>query len=267
MHHDPWRHLTAFTEARIAQGHVGAALPTEAVLSFQRSHALARDAVLKPWAFKALAAQLETDEIRSLTLETGAVERSQYLQRPDLGRRLSAQSLDTVVDRDAVPVDLALLITNGLSSSAIEAHGLSLTRAIVTEANQRGLSLADVVIVPNARVALSDQVGALLRARTVLIMVGERPGLSADDSVGLYLTYGPSLGRTDADRNCISNIRPPAGLGYEEAAFKAIYLAMAALKLGYSGVQLKDDSPQWIQLDARVDCPALADHVCSDHEL
>jgi ethanolamine ammonia-lyase small subunit len=262
--HDPWRHLNAFTEARIAQGRVGAALPTEAVLAFQRSHALARDAVLKPWAFRELIQQLEAEEILLVTLETSATDRTQYLQRPDLGRRLSGKSLNFLADRNAAPVDLALMITNGLSSSAIEAHGLPLAKALISKALQQGLSIGEVVIVPNARVALSDQVGAMLRARSVLIMVGERPGLSADDSVGLYLTYGPSLGRTDADRNCISNIRPPAGLGYEEAAFKALHLLSKALSLGYSGVQLKDESPQDLRLQNGSDCRVLEDHVFSE---
>ena len=261
---DAWKHLRAFTEARIAQGRVGAALPTEAVLSFQRSHALARDAVLKPWAYRELLQHFEAEGIPCLMLETGATNRTQYLQRPDLGRRLSGQSQEVLVDRDHAPVDLALIITNGLSSSAIESHGLALTRALIAASLKQGLSVGEVVIVPNARVALSDQVGAMLRARSVLIMVGERPGLSADDSVGLYLTYGPSIGRTDADRNCISNIRPPAGLGYEEAAFKAVHLIANALSLGYSGVHLKDESPQDLRLQNSTDCRALKDHVFSE---
>jgi ethanolamine ammonia-lyase small subunit len=141
------------------------------------------------------------------------------------------------------PVDIALILTNGLSSTAVDAHGVPLIEEIHRSFTVTGFVMAPIVLIANGRVAVADEIGSLLNARMSLIVVGERPGLSAADSVGAYLTFGPRVGRTDAERNCISNIRPPDGLSFEEAAIKMVYLCREGLRRGLTGVQLKDDMP------------------------
>lgn len=239
---DAWLNLRRFTEARIAQGRSGSALPTEALLDFQLAHAEARDAVLKPWDMDGFAAALVGLGCDPLVLHTDVPDRVVYLQRPDLGRRLAEGSRQQLLDLTGVCAsDVVMIMTNGLSSSAIERHGPGLFDACRAAFAVAGLSLGPVCLVADARVALSDEVGALLGARLAVIVVGERPGLSAADSLGIYLTYGPRVGNSDADRNCISNIRPPAGLAYAAAALKLCYLSVEALRRGLSGVLLKDE--------------------------
>jgi ethanolamine ammonia-lyase small subunit len=137
-----------------------------------------------------------------------------------------------------------LIVTNGLSSTAVETHGLALLEAAADGFRRGGMRLGPIVLVPDGRVALADEIGALLNAKLAVILVGERPGLSAADSLGAYLTFSPKPGNTDAERNCISNIRPPAGLSYAAAAAKLVYLTQQAFRLGLSGVALKDDMPK-----------------------
>lgn len=240
---DAWASLRQFTQARIAQGKSGCSTPTAALLEFQIAHAAARDAVLEPWHTRPFAQELESLGVPVLNLETQASTRPQYLLRPDFGRRLNAESRQSLLSAAPEPVDVAIIMTNGLSSTALNQHGLGLLQALRSALSRQGLTTAPVSLVANGRVALSDEIGELLNARLAIMLVGERPGLSAADSMGIYLTYGPRVGRTDADRNCISNIRPPEGLSYAEAADKATYLVMRALQEQYSGVALKDDMP------------------------
>lgn len=242
--HDPWHDLRRFTQARIAQGRVGCGLPTSALLDFQLAHAAARDAVLQGWDVGGFAAGLARQGLASLCLETQVADRFDYLQRPDKGRRLADASCELLRQHAGTAADVALILSNGLSSTAVNIHGLALLAEIVAVFRQGSLSISDICLVPNARVAVADQIGSLLNARLSMIIIGERPGLSAADSLGVYLTYAPKIGNTDAERNCLSNIRPPEGLGYRAAADKLHYLSRQALRLGLSGVGLKDDMPR-----------------------
>ena len=239
---DSWVTLRRFTQARIALGRAGHAVPTQAHLDFQLAHAQARDAVHIPWDIAAFAEQVRGLGEETLILETPVASRDEYLRRPDLGRVLSRTSNHRLRDLPAPEADVALILTNGLSSTAVERHGIPLLQAILKAYRTRPLRLAPISLVSNGRVALSDDIGSALAARVAVIIVGERPGLSAADSLGIYLTFAPDPGNTDAGRNCISNIRPPEGLGYEAAAGKLLYLTEVALKRGLSGVALKDES-------------------------
>ena len=238
---DPWVALRRFTQARIALGRAGHALPTRALLDFQLAHAQARDAVQFPWDSEAFADGVRALGAEPLTLETPVADRGEYLRRPDLGRILTGASRSRLGLVQAGAVEVALIVTNGLSSSAVQRHGIPLLREIVDGCHNRRLRLAPITLVVNGRVALSDEIGSLLAARVAVIMVGERPGLSAPDSLGLYLTYGPRPGNSDAQRNCISNIRPPDGLGYRDAAATLLALIEAAMTRRRSGVLLKDE--------------------------
>jgi ethanolamine ammonia-lyase small subunit len=237
---DPWIELRRFTQARIALGHTGHAIPTQALLDFQLAHAEARDAVHFPWDIETFAEQVRELGEKVLMLDTPVSSRSEYLRRPDLGRVLTEASRTRLENLKAGATDVALIVTNGLSSTAVERHGIALLQAIVEGFRARQISIAPVALVANGRVALADDIGSLLAARVAIIVVGERPGLSAADSLGLYLTYAPRPGNTDAERNCISNVRPPEGLGYAAAAAKLLYLTGKALRRGISGVSLKD---------------------------
>ena len=240
---DPWVALRRFTQARIALGRAGHAAPTQALLDFQLAHAQARDAVHLPWDIDAFAEQVWGFGDEALILETPVVSRSEYLRRPDLGRSLTEDSrtcLDTIQTQET---DVVLIVTNGLSSTAVERHGIALLQAVIENYRAQGIRLAPVCLIANGRVALADGIGSVLAAKVAVIIVGERPGLSAADSLGVYLTYAPRPGNTDAERNCISNIRPPEGLGYEAAAAKLLYLTEEAIRRGLSGVALKDEMP------------------------
>jgi len=240
---DPWHSLRRYTQARIAQGRAGCALPTAALLDFQLAHAAARDAVQQPWDLETFGLSLQALGMETLQLQTAVSSRVDYLQRPDTGRCLAAESMQLLNQLERNPVDVVLIVSNGLSSTAVDKHGLPLLAEIVAAFQAAALTIGPICLLPNARVAVSDEIGTLLNARLVIIIIGERPGLSAADSLGAYLTYAPQAGNTDAERNCLSNIRPPEGLAYRAAAAKLVYLGTHALRLGYSGVALKDDMP------------------------
>ena len=240
---EAWEKLRRTTQARIALGRAGHALPTAALLEFQLAHARARDAIHRHWDIAGFASAVERRGLDPLIVSTRVSDRVQYLQRPDLGRRLDPASEQRLRARHDPSVDVVLLFTNGLSSTAIDRHGLPLLDALIQALDEAGLRHGPIGLADNARVALSDPVGAALGVQIAVIVVGERPGLSAADSLGLYLTYRPGPGNTDAERNCISNVRPPSGLSYQVAALKLAHLARQALRLGLSGVALKDDLP------------------------
>lgn len=240
---DPWFDLRRFTQARIGQGRAGSAIPTSAQLDFQLAHAMARDAVHQTWQVDEFAKALALKGLQPLVLATPISHRTQYLLRPDLGRCLDQPSRQLLESQMNESIDVTLIVSNGLSSTAVDKHGLGLLNAIVTAYAQYQLKLGPISLLPNARVAVADEIGSLQNARLAVIIVGERPGLSASDSLGIYLTYAPRIGNTDAERNCLSNIRPPAGLSYETAASKLAYLTVQALQRGISGVALKDDLP------------------------
>jgi len=248
---DSWVALRRFTQARIALGRAGHAVPTRVLLDFQLAHAQARDAVHFAWDIEAFAGQVQGLGEEVLILDTPVKSRDEYLRRPDLGRVLTEESRTSLGMLNAAGADVALIVTNGLSSTAVEQHGIPLLQAIVNGYRTRRISIAPVSLVANGRVALSDAIGSALAARVAVIVVGERPGLSAADSLGIYLTFGPNPGNSDAQRNCISNIRPPEGLGYEEAAAKLLYLTEEAMRRGISGVALKDEAVGLLNEEAR----------------
>lgn len=245
----PWSTLRRFTDARIALGRAGHSLPTAAHLDFQLAHAQARDAVHLPFDAAGLALELERAGLPMLRLHSAAADRNTYLQRPDLGRHLSAPSLQAVAHHMAqtqpeARYDLAVVVADGLSALAVHQNAVpfiaALRERLALDA-QAPWQLAPVALVEQGRVAVGDEVGQALGARAVVVLIGERPGLSSPDSMGIYLSWAPQVGLTDAQRNCISNVRP-AGLGVEAAADKLHYLLRRASTLGLTGVALKDDS-------------------------
>ena len=237
---DPWAELRRHTPARIALGRSGTALPTAEVLAFAAAHAQARDAVHVALDVAALQADLRAQGWEALTVSSRADGRAEFLRRPDLGRRLAAADAQRLEALAAAPADLAVVLADGLSAVAVQRHGLPLLLAL-RQALGESLRWAPVVIATQARVALADEVGGLLQARAVLVLIGERPGLSSPDSLGAYLTFAPTLGRLDAQRNCVSNIRP-AGLVTGAAAGRIAWLLREALRRRLSGVALKDES-------------------------
>lgn len=249
---NPWEALRQFTDARIALGRAGVSLPTRALLAFQLAHAQARDAVHLALDAPQLAQKLDACFTKlpapCLTLHSAATDRPVYLQRPDLGRQLDAASRQVLAPLKpaaspplARPYDLALVMVDGLSALAIEQNALPFLRALQPKIAATNWSVAPLCIVQQGRVAVGDEVGERLGAKAVVVLIGERPGLSSPDSMGLYLTWMPRVGLTDASRNCISNVRP-AGLGFDEAAFKLHYLLSHAHQRQLSGVNLKDET-------------------------
>jgi len=238
---DSWNHLRRLTSARIALGRSGGSLPTSERLDFQLAHARARDAVLSPFDPARLAARLDDLSHPVLTVNSAAADRPEYLRRPDLGRMLSAESRAAIAGHSG-PFDLVIILSDGLSTHAIETHGVPLVAALLPLVRGSDWSLAPFVVARHARVALLDEIGLLLKARVTLILLGERPGLGSADSLGAYFTHAPFTGRTDAGRNCISNIRKD-GLGIAEAAAKLHHLLGKSIHLGISGISLKDDLP------------------------
>ena len=238
---DPWQQLKRFTRARIALGRAGSSLPTKEVLDFGMAHAMARDAVHLALDADALAATLQAAGFSACQVHSRAPDRASYLLRPDLGRRLDDASLETLqAIKPSSAVELQIVVGDGLSSLAVERHVLPLLEEIRLYMPAEW-TLAPIVIASQARVAIGDEIGAALGARMVAMLIGERPGLSSPDSLGIYLTYGPKVGRSDAERNCISNVRAE-GLDYAAAARKTLWLVNEALRLKLSGVGLKDES-------------------------
>ena len=240
---DPWHPLRGLTAARIALGRVGSSLPTRAHLQFQLAHACARDAVHHLADLDAVAAQLSAASLGNVRLATAAGDAAAFLKRPDLGRRLDDASREILQGRHASKgSDLAIVLADGLSARAVERHAALLAIALTQRLGGQGWSVAPVAIVRHGRVAIGDEIGELLEARSVVVLIGERPGLSAPDSLGAYLTWAPHVGRSDAERNCVSNIRP-AGLAIPQACDKLSWRLEEARRRQGSGVALKDESP------------------------
>jgi ethanolamine ammonia-lyase small subunit len=244
-----WQVLRQYTVARIGLGRAGISVPTKHLLDFQLAHAQAQDAVHLPLDTENLITDIEA---HCLSVHSQIQNRSHYLQRPDLGRRLNSESaalLKHAAAPEDSPYDLAIVIVDGLSSLAIQKNAAPLLHLLTQRLSEQSLlnddgrifSLAPIVIVQQGRVAIGDEVGELLNAKSVLVFIGERPGLSSPDSLGLYLTWAPKLGLTDESRNCISNIRLE-GLVYREAVNKVIYLLTQAYQRKLTGVNLKDRS-------------------------
>ncbi|WP_236170842.1 ethanolamine ammonia-lyase subunit EutC [Pseudomonas pseudonitroreducens] len=250
IHSDPWDELRAHTSARIALGRVGSSLPTREVLKFGLAHAQARDAVHHPLDFAVLQQSLVDEGFRVLRARSEAPDRQTYLLRPDLGRALHPDSL-WQLKGEKIAAELVVVIADGLSSFAVQQHALPLLSAL-RERFATDWQHTPVVLAEQGRVAIGDGIGAALGAKLALVLIGERPGLSSPDSLGLYLTWQPQVGRMDSERNCISNVRPE-GLPYAQAAHKLAHLLQQSLRMRVSGVRLKDDSdlPEAISLNRR----------------
>lgn len=253
---NPWLELRRLTPARIALGRTGTSLPTRAQLDFQFAHAQARDAVHLPFDHAGLSAQLAERQRDSLLLHSAATDRNSYLQRPDLGRKLSDKSAQTLREYAlAHPggVDLVMVVADGLSALAVHRHTLPFISRLEEQMTADEWSIAPVVLVEQGRVAVGDEIGQLLGAKMVVMLIGERPGLSSPDSLGLYFTYNPKVGLTDAYRNCISNVRLE-GLSYGMAAHRLLYLMREACRRQLSGVNLKDEAQvQTLESEAGAD--------------
>lgn len=253
---DSWRRLAAMTPARIALGRAGSGLPTGEVLRFALAHAQARDAVHTPFDAAAVEEGIAALGFETMRLASAAPARDAYLRRPDLGRKLSPESRAMLEARGIGPVDLALVVADGLSSTAVHVQAVPFLAAFKARVAEAGWSIGPVVVASQARVALGDEVGELMKARAVAVLIGERPGLSSPDSLGLYLTFAPRVGRTDAERNCISNVRGE-GLSHDLAAFKLAWLLREALARQLTGVSLKDES-DLLLVEGRAPPPRLA---------
>jgi ethanolamine ammonia-lyase small subunit len=232
--------LQEFTSARIAIGRVGTSIPLKQSLEFKLAHAHARDAVYSELDINNLTDVLKQFDLPVLHLHSRVNDRRQYLQRPDLGRRLNDGSLDLLLDHHP-ETDIAIILADGLSATAVNENAVGLLQALIPQLLAAGFKLSPMSMVEQGRVAIGDDIGHGLKAKLSLVLIGERPGLSSADSLGAYLTYNPKPGLTDEMRNCISNIRP-GGLIYKKAAKKIFYLVSEAFKRKLSGVDLKDNA-------------------------
>lgn len=241
VHSNPWEALRKFTAARIALGRSGASLPTDEVMRFGMAHAQARDAVHQPFNSEVLEPELHALGLQTLRVDSAAADRTTYLCRPDLGRKLSANSREFLQQRHGEPADLLLVVADGLSSKAVHRQAVPLITALLPYLRQLEIKLGPVVLAHQSRVALGDDIAEVMKARAVAILIGERPGLSSPDSLGIYMTWGPHTRRLESERNCISNVRPE-GLDYPQAAFKLAWLLEQAFHRRLSGINLKDES-------------------------
>jgi ethanolamine ammonia-lyase small subunit len=241
--------LNQFTPARIAQGRAGMSQTTRNSLEFQLAHALARDAVNIPLDFVQLEQDIHALGYATLTLQTQAENQRLYLQRPDLGRLLSASAISCLQHNPSIQADAVIVVADGLSSKAIEQHAEPFLRLLLPELQAKAYQLPPVCMIKHGRVAIGDAVADYYAARLCIVLIGERPGLSSPDSMGIYFTYQAKSGiSTDADRNCISNIHGN-GLSYEQALKKLLFLLNEAEKCQFSGVNLKDETTENSLLD------------------
>jgi len=231
--------LKEFTAARIGLGRAGTSIPIKQSLAFNLAHAHARDAVYSELDLDRLIENLKEFDLPILQLHSKAAYREQYLQRPDLGRQLNEESTE-LLERYKNDPDVVIIIADGLSATAINHNSIGLLRVLIPQLQSVDIKLGPVCLVKQARVAIADDIGWALRSKLSIILIGERPGLSAADSLGVYITYQPKPGLTDESRNCISNIRPH-GLSFKQAAKKIFYLVQEAFRLKISGVGLKDN--------------------------
>lgn len=241
---DAWYPLKQFTAARIALGRTGNAIPLKELLKFRLAHAHARDAVYAGLHSQELVQQLQQFNLPVYLLHSKAKDRNEYLLHPDLGRQLNDASVQHLQNRSA-SFDIVIILADGLSATAVNHHAVPLLQLLIPFLQQGGYSIA-FAIAQQARVAIGDSVGALMNAKLSLVLIGERPGLSAADSMGAYLTYKPAAGLTDESRNCISNIRPE-GMYFAKAAAKIHYLIALSFRLHYSGVMLKDNEQDFLE--------------------
>jgi ethanolamine ammonia-lyase small subunit len=235
---DSWASLRALTAARIGLARSGASLATAPLLDFNLAHARARDAVHAPLDQAQLVSDLQSIGVEVRAVASAAKDRQTYLMRPDLGRRLE-DGAEAALAGDAGQYDVAIVICDGLSARAVQTHARPVLADLLPML--RGVRIAPLVVVWHGRVAIGDTIASLLGADCGVVLIGERPGLTAPDSMGAYLTWQPGPHTTDADRNCVSNIRP-GGIGYADAAAKLAFLLTAIRGRRLSGVQIKDES-------------------------
>jgi ethanolamine ammonia-lyase small subunit len=235
------RDLRELTPARVGLGRSGAGLPTDALLGFTLDHARARDAVHAAFDVAALLQGLGALGLEPVDVSSRAGDHKDYLRRPDLGRMLDEASHQMLAVHGGAPCRLALVVGDGLSPAAVNAHAIELVRHLIPRLAADGIAIDCAVVASGARVALGDEIGAMLGAQMLVMLIGERPGLSSPDSLGAYLTFAPRVGRTDAERNCVSNIHG-AGLDYHEAASRIAWLVREGLARQVTGVALKDES-------------------------
>lgn len=236
---DSWESLKHFTEARIALGRAGDSIPIQETLAFKLAHAHARDAVHSVLAVDTLKEELKLIDLPVLELHSQALNRQVYLQRPDLGRLLNDAST-ALIQSQLIASDICITLADGLSATAINRNAVMLLQSLLPLLKGAGFQLAPICLVEQGRVAIADPIAYGLQSRLSLILIGERPGLSAADSLGVYMTYQPHPGLTDESRNCISNIRA-GGLSFPLAAQKIFYLVQEAFRRKLSGVELKDN--------------------------
>ena len=236
---DPWGDLKKYTSARIALGRAGGSLSTREWLDFKLAHAKARDAVHCEFNSEKLLADLKVFGYEIRVVGSQVSNRTIFLQRPDLGRRLNKASV-AIIEAEKGEADLVFIISDGLSATAVHRNTANLLKQLLPKLNPSSWTIAPLIIAHFGRVALEDEIGALIGAKIAVMLIGERPGLGSPDSLGAYIVYNPRLSNTDANRNCVSNIRS-AGLDFRRAADTLFYLLDQAKRRKLSGVKLKDD--------------------------
>ncbi|MHA3891016.1 ethanolamine ammonia-lyase subunit EutC [Acinetobacter sp. GXMZU3951] len=243
-----WDKLKQFTDARIALGRTGGSLPTRPLLEFQLAHAQAKDAVLKPLDIERLQQQLQFLSVPFVFVQSCAVDKDLYLKRPDLGRELSESSRQTLKDLAVLKqhYDVLIVAGDGLSARAIEDNAASFIEKLLAACKEQGWTVAPIVVATGSRVALGDEIAQILQAQMLVMLIGERPGLSSPDSMGIYYTWQAQKGCHDAMRNCISNVRP-AGLDEITAVQRLMALMRKSKQVQFSGVNLKDEHAMVIE--------------------
>lgn len=236
---DSWEILRRYTDARIALGRTGASLTTQQVLSLNEAHAHARDSIYQQFAKNKIEDALQQLHQEVIQLKSNVSSKKEFLLRPDLGRRLSDESIADIQETACKKTsDVCISISDGLSATAVNNHAIPLLKRLIEKLHAVHLTIAPICIIENGRVAISDETGSLFNAQVSVILIGERPGLSAADSMGVYVTYGPKPGNTDEQRNCVSNIRR-GGLTYEAAVTETLSLITTSIRLKLSGTLLK----------------------------
>ena len=243
-----WAYLRSLTAARIGLKRSGASLATGPLLDFKLAHARARDAVREPLDEARLVADVASLGLPVLAVASAAEDRQRYLMRPDLGRRLAPGAQAMLAAHRANGFDVVFVVADGLSARAVQTHAKPVLADVLPLLRAEGWRIAPLVIARHGRVAIGDEIAIALRADCTVVLIGERPGLTAPDSMGAYLTWQPCSRTTDADRNCISNIRPE-GIGYGDVAIKLAHILRSMRARRLSGVQLKDDS-DWLLINA-----------------
>jgi ethanolamine ammonia-lyase small subunit len=248
MQTDAWQYLQNYTPARIARGRSGHSIPTNELLKFQADHAQARDAVYSELEIKQLNKSIrKTFDLQVLNLKSEIINRSQYLQRPDLGRTLSQTSREELKSINCSESDICFVIADGLSAESVNQNALPILENLIPKLTAISWEIAPICIVEQGRVAIADEIGFLLKSEIVVILIGERPGLTSPNSMGAYITFHPHVGMTDESRNCVSNIRPE-GLDFQLATDKILYLLTEMKTKKLSGVNLKDDYDKGVLL-------------------